>query len=451
MPFDHTEIGKTMRLHTTKLLILLAIVSVFLITGQTLIISNSSQIKLERSYSPSYAAHSVIWIQNNQEFQNQATAESWAGNGTESNPYIISGYSFDQDTQPVRIWNTDVYWIFKNNLVTGTVGSAQCGIWLESCSNGAIIHNEICNRHSGMYTSSIENTVIFENIIHDCRGNGLEIGGGMSNTIINENTIRNIGMNGIYSNPTINCTIQGNTLSDIDEIGIDLLGGSAGCNVTDNSIDNCGSSGIKISVASGCFVTHNNISSTTTNGLHMVGALECNVTENRINNIIGDGMELYSARYSTVSENFIINCTGSGLLLTSGVESGFYWNYIKNTSEYAMNIGPSCANFSVMYNSFFGCGSDSQLCDDGTTNIISYNFYSDWTSPDADGNGFVDVPYILDGNAENQDAFPLAIEGVVPTSSNSNGGDILPIEMWLGGGAIAAIVLLSLILFLKRR
>ena len=440
-----------MRLRATIPLVLFVILSVFFFTGQIMMVSNQPLVELERSYAPSYTAHTPMWIQSNLEFSNQATAESWLGNGTESNPFVISGYSFDQDTQPVRIWNTDVYWIFTGNLVTGTIGAALCGIWLEGCSNGAVIDNEINNRHSGMYISDIEDTIISENSIHDCIGNGLEIAGGMKNSIISENTMWNIGTNGIYSTPSVNCSIQGNTLSDIDEIGIALLGASPSCNVTGNSIDTCGSTGIIMSVASRCFVSNNSISNAVTSGLFMNGALECNITDNRINNVVGQGVELYSIRNSAVSRNSIVNCTDTGLLMTSGVDSQVFWNYIKNASEYTMDIRASCSNFSVMYNTFIGCGSDCQLCDDGSTNTVSHNFYSDWTTPDANGDGFVDVPYVLDGDAGNQDAFPLAVEGVVPTSSSSSLGDMLPIEILLGGGAVATIVLVGLFLFLKRR
>ena len=62
-----------------------------------------------------YTHHDPIWIQSNQEMIDQADDESWPGNGTAEDPFIITGYSFDSDTQPLRIWNTDLYWIFTAN------------------------------------------------------------------------------------------------------------------------------------------------------------------------------------------------------------------------------------------------------------------------------------------------------------------------------------------------
>jgi parallel beta-helix repeat protein len=443
-----------MKSHTSLSIVLFVVISLFLINRQAVVVSTPSQIAFQKSYTPSYTPHAAIWIQSNEEFQAQADSEHWPGAGTEGNPFVITGYSFNQDTQPIRIWNTDVYWIVAGNLMTGTPGSAQCGPWVEECSNGAITDNEIYNRHSGMYISNVDNLVISNNLIHDCSGNGIEVAGAMENTTIEKNTIWNIGATGILSSASVSCSVKGNMLSDIDDMGI-TLGVSPDCNVSENSVENCGSTGIMMSVASRCLVTNNNITRTADFGLYMNGALECSISGNRISNVDGVGIKLYSTRNSSAYENSIANCSGVGFLLLSGVDSRIHWNHIKNTSVYAIDIESDCTNFSIMYNSFVDCGSNCQLKDDGTANIVAYNYYSDWTSPDDNSDGFVDSPYVLDGEAANQDAYPLAVDGVIPTTTSSTGsGEIvegIPPEVLLGAGAATLIVLLGIILVLKRR
>ena len=92
--------------------------------------------------------------------------------------------------------------------------------------------------------------------------------------------------------------------------------------------------------------------------------------------------------------------------------------------------------------------------------MVSQNYYEDWNSPDADVDGYVDSPYALDGDSENQDEFPLAVAGVVPitktetsstTTDTTVGVDPFPMEMILVAGAVGAIVLVAALLLVNRR
>ena len=113
--------------------------------------------------------------------------------------------------------------------------------------------------------------------------------------------------------------------------------------------------------------------------------------------------------------------------------------------------------FSVRYNSFIDNGDTCQVCDDGTSNIVSHNYYDDWDSPDVDVNGYVDSPYAFEGDSENQDEYPLAEAGVVPTeveptpTTGTGGNNPLPMELIIITGATGAIIIIAGILLLKRR
>ena len=53
-------------------------------------------------------------------------------------------------------------------------------------------------------------------------------------------------------------------------------------------------------------------------------------------------------------------------------------------------------------------GGTSQGYDNGSDNIYINNFWNEWTAPDSEPNGIVDLPYSLDGLIGNADDFPLA-------------------------------------------
>ena len=60
--------------------------------------------------SQTYTTRYSIQIYNNEELQAMAISESWSGDGTEDQPYVITGYRLTAtDTQPIRIWNVDLY------------------------------------------------------------------------------------------------------------------------------------------------------------------------------------------------------------------------------------------------------------------------------------------------------------------------------------------------------
>ena len=64
-----------------------------------------------------YTTHDVIRINNDTDFTNQATAEGWPGDGTQSNPYMISGYDIDAHVagNAICIGNTSVYFVVENS------------------------------------------------------------------------------------------------------------------------------------------------------------------------------------------------------------------------------------------------------------------------------------------------------------------------------------------------
>lgn len=436
-------------------LVFLALMFVFPALVQFGSVNSTASIEPIKNYTESYVHHDQIWIQSNEEFSIQAAAESWAGDGSEGNPYVITGYLFDCESQPLRIWDTTVHWIFTENVIDGVGSAVVCGTYIDNVTHGSIINNEVLNRHSALALTTVEDFIVSGNYIHDCWGNGIEFfTAGMKRTIVQDNTIENIGGSGIYSTTSSDCVVKNNTLTNIDSIGIALMGQTPNCNVTGNTISNTEGAGIMMANTDTGFVTGNIITQAVYQGICMNTPSYCVISGNTIGDVNGDGIREIDAEFSDFSENIIQNCTDDGFLLSSGTNTSVHSNSLSNITGYAVNLEPGSSYFSVKYNTFIDNGVDCQVCDDGTSNLISQNFYDDWSSPDDDADGYVDSPYVLDGDAENQDDFPLAVAGVVPTGSVTTSTTVenpLPMDLLLIAGAVGAIVVVGVVLLVKRR
>lgn len=190
----------------------------------------------------------------------------------------------------------------------------------------------------------------------------------VNNCFIANNTCngKTYGINLISSryNEIVNCTSNSN-----DGSGINLTG-SFGNGSDYNEISNCSFinnfNGIELGYTDGNTIVSNDCNSNTYDGIHV-------------------GMGLYAKnnhfRYNVLKEN-----GGYGIFL------GAYTNYV-----YLNNFMNNSASFSQGFDS-------SNL---NRWNLSLGNYWSDWTSPDSDSDGIVDIPYNLSGGYYNKDYKPL--------------------------------------------
>jgi hypothetical protein len=401
-----------------------------------------------KTFTESYDHHDQIWIQSNEEFDIQATAEGWEGDGSEEHPYVITGYLFDCETQPIRIWDTTVHWIVIDNVIDGVGSNIQCGTWIENATNGAIVNNEILNRHSGMAITGYAELNITGNYIHDCRGTGIEVLGMLNDSIIENNVIENVGSAGIHSSMSIRTILKDNSITGCNSIGISLAGVATDCIVTGNDIYYCTESGVVISHGESAIVSDNTIRYVEDQGIYMNTPVYCTISENTIGDVIGHAIRIGDGESAIINDNIVQNCTGEGLRLDL-TNSSIYWNSVTNVAGYAVNLLSDSSLITMKYNTFIDNGVTCQVCDDGTTNTISENFYDDWSSPDANADGYVDEPYALDGAAGNQDELPLAVAGVIPTTTPDESP--LYINPLIIIGPTAIIIVLVTFVLVRRR
>jgi parallel beta-helix repeat protein len=357
------------------------IVFLTLLLIATNMIQNSSMTEFQpvpqkTSTIGSLIPHDTIWISGDEMFIEVAELEGWPGNGTQENPYLISGYYFNTWDKPLTIYHATVHWIFANNLIDGE--DDHGGTWIQNCTNGAIVNNEICNRRFAIAIARGSGINITGNYIHDCWENGIEFAGGMNSALIQNNVIENIGVAGFYSGLSRDSILANNTFTKCGNYGIALLGRTSNCTITENTISNCGTEDIE-----------------------------------------GLGIRVAIFDTSEISSNRIKDTTSYGILIETGNCSSITSNSITNSSGYAVTLLSDSSQILVKFNTFIDNGLGCQVLDNGTLNEFSHNYYSDWTTPDDNADGYVDVPYPVEGTSDNFDTYPLANAGLNPTESSN--------------------------------
>jgi parallel beta-helix repeat protein len=160
------------------------------------------------------------------------------------------------------------------------------------------------------------------------------------------------------------------------------------------------------------------------------------------NNIINNN-DLAVALYSSSYINFYNNSIYSnimGIRIDSSHRNNIKGNKISNNQQIAISLESQSSSNFITWNEFIGNNKDnisySQAVDNRRFNVnipeannsFSYNYWDDWTSPDNNSDGIVDIPYSIQGSNEgNSDRFPLAHLHILtkPTLIYPNGGEIL--------------------------
>ncbi|MHA1928888.1 MAG: right-handed parallel beta-helix repeat-containing protein [Candidatus Thorarchaeota archaeon] len=310
-----------------------------------------------------YIPHEPIEIVSNDNFIETAANEGWPGNGTAGNPFIISGYRISGLLygQPLVIWDSDLHWRFINNLIEGGPG-AFCGTAIGNSSNGEISECIFQDRHNGMSFISVSNIKVFNNIVRDCWGKGIDFAGGLDDVEIWNNTIENCAGDGIH-------------------LGSLMFS----CFIFQNRIDNCGMNGISIVGSQKSEISRNNITNCNQNGISIDHGFTDLIVENVIEDITGMGIDIQFSASSEVKDNEISRC-----------------------GDYAVSLDSDCNHVRVLDNVFIDNGQSCQIFDSGTDNIFEQNYFDDWVSPDHDFDNIVDVPYQIEGEAFNEDPYPVA-------------------------------------------
>ncbi|MFA6000631.1 MAG: NosD domain-containing protein [Thermoleophilia bacterium] len=134
------------------------------------------------------------------------------------------------------------------------------------------------------------------------------------------------------------------------------------------------------------------------------------ITGNTIDACGEENISLWASYYNTISDNVITNSPWDGIGLILYSDGNTVKNNTISGNQWGVWVNQAGSN-SIINNNFINNATQAEMSGSGATIFSSPetggNFYSDWTIPDANGDGFVDSPYILPGG---QDDLPYTAQ-----------------------------------------
>ncbi|MFX0107049.1 MAG: nitrous oxide reductase family maturation protein NosD [Candidatus Hodarchaeota archaeon] len=331
--------------------------------------------------------HGPIFIDGNDQFTAIAEGEEWAGNGSESSPYIIEGFDFDlggTNGKAIEIRDTTVHFIIRDCSFTGATGSGGSGIYLFNVANCEISDNLLYNNYNGLNLDADNATIVNNDIDAIAMGSGIYIGG-MKNSLVSENTV-NGGYVGFSFWGLDQCVVSQNTITNSEYLA--YFTSSDNATFSDNEFINGNLVGIYLELSDNCTFVGNTIRHCG-NGIFLDMCYdnsfkECTMERNT------NGIFFQSSRKNVVEFCGIQHNVERGIILdSSATRNLFKWNIFLNNS--------------------YG----SALCD-GIVNIFDYNYYDYYIGTDADNDGIGDIPHPIPGLADSADYHPLLLEPTYP-------------------------------------
>jgi len=382
----------TMAIAASSLVIILA-AQAFLTTPSFLESPSTARI--------TYASHAPIVIAGNEGFLGDSSSTGvTGGSGTEQDPYIIEGWDIIPDGWGRGIWvrEASVHFIIQD-------------CYIHDYSGGGILT-------AGIYIEWCHNATVRDNIVTDCGEKGIWIEGGHDEVY--------------YST---NCSVIGNECSGNSQSGI-LVARTHGCVFSNNT---CYGNpwGINIGVSH-----YDTVSNNTCTGSHhgMVFVMADNgvIIDNECSLNSGSGIIMDLSGNNTLANN-TCSYNSLGIHLSYATWQGecddnvIQSNWIEGNSGYGVLVGDGNTNNTIWNNTFVDNNGASetydpdhvQAMDNGIVNWWNNsdgygNYWSDWTTPDANSDGVVDVPYELAGTAATMDSFPrTTFPTVIPEFSSS--------------------------------
>ncbi|MFX0062444.1 MAG: NosD domain-containing protein [Candidatus Hermodarchaeota archaeon] len=321
---------------------------------------------------------------------------------------------------------TRIFAVFSSQLYIhdNTIVTSGDGIYLSSSSNNTLSNNIVKKNNNALTLSNSHNNTISKNNISPDNIFGIRLMFSSSYNFISHNNVKGnkpgTGIELFYS-PHHNI-ISNNSINS-NSVGLSLAFSAHHNTVVDNtftgnhlSIDldyHCYNNSILyntiVGASTGCGIT---VFKNATNNL---------ISNNAISNNNWASLRITDCSNNVVSNNSITETTDYGIWVTKASRNTFSNNSISESGKYGIYIESSASTTLIIGNIFSGNNPDgaSQAYDDGSNNIFTYNYWSDWVSPDKDMDGIVDSPYLIDGASNNKDLFPRVSPDIpVPVIDN---------------------------------
>jgi parallel beta-helix repeat protein len=280
--------------------------------------------------------------------------------------------------------------------------------------------------------------------VNSSSGDGLFVYACYGGTVQNVN-INTSGSNGIRvysgnSNTVQNCRVQNGYR------GMEIVY-SSNCQVLSNELIEGGvAHGIRIHRSAGAVVADNNIQAYGHDGIFMDGADNTIIRDNTIRGYDAIYM-INGCDYNEIYGNTMEGLTRWGIIFNTARTTTFYENDVTSIYQAVVLVNESNDNF-IYNNSFWspsGASTRSSVVAFNKDLPIGGNFWSIYTSPDANGDGIVDTPFTFTGGMDN---FPyttpggwdrVSLTGTVSTNCDGPMAGVA-VELHEAGGEVSTTV-----------
>ena len=274
------------------------------------------------------------------------------------------------------------------------------GVFLWKTQNSRIENVTAKSNQYQIYLRDSNNNTLTGNTASNNRNYGIYLYGSSNNTLTENTASDNIF--GIYLRYSSNNTLTGNTAPNW--LGI-YLQNSNNNTLTDNTANSNVINGISLSLSNSNTLTGNTASNNWC-GICLAYSSSNTLAGNTASGN-GEGIRLtYSSSNNILTDNTASDNNLHGIYLRdSSNNNTLTGNTANSNTNYGIRLFSSSNN--LIYNNNFINNPTQAYVDGGSDNIfnltkpIGGNYWSDWTSPDNDGDGFVDYPYVFTGGQDN--------------------------------------------------
>ncbi|TFG25609.1 MAG: hypothetical protein EU533_00990 [Promethearchaeota archaeon] len=339
-----------------------------------------------------------------------------ASNNTNSGFYLLDSSNNNTLFENYAYYNGNngIYCVDSvNNVIENTVAhyNKHNGIYLQNSNDTIIIDNELSDsiengiKMEGSYENWIEGTTALDNGF-----NGIYSGWGNFNTFRDTIALRN-GHNGIYLQYNDECSILENHLSNSTENGLKMD------YCTDNWIEGTIANdniynGIYGFVIINTLIEDTSASNNGHNGIFLQWSEDNTIINNILYDNIENGLKFELLCPNNLVYGNILRINGfNGLLIEVDCDYNLiYDNLLDSNTDKGISIGSGCDD-NLIYSNFF-LENGIHALDHGSNNAWVGNYWDNWTTPDSDHNGIVDIPYsFIVGSAGSIDYVPIAEDG----------------------------------------
>jgi len=348
----------------------------------------------------SQSHHSII--ENNDIVNNSNQYNNDFGLVIESHDCSILNNTIRKNGHGIRSRYSSNCVIQDNRIVENRI----TGVEINSCERSEITNNNISNNGGNGLTSSWGNNIdLDENIISKNNRYGMELNG-PSWFRITRNTIKGNQYSGIQLIESDNCDISNNSITNNTYTGIDLQYSYPSW-INYNTISENGYIGILFAYNQDSYISNNILTDNCKKKVH-------EIPSDALEFLTKSGILMYESHHTVVTDNqFISNeevaihfsHSNSIIFKDNRIINNGYGFFLADGSGNNYVRGNDLLNNNQTYQSY-----SSQASDWGFYNVIIFNYWNDWISPDSDNDGYIDIPYTIDGRERNQDPYPLASE-----------------------------------------